>query len=104
MLISIGKFNFKKYFFLFVPLIKIIKESTNLYNAFYNVPNILIQYFFLCISKFANVIFWFILNFSRIRQRLYRNEHTNDTYYFWHDVFHSVNWFLESMGASRKSL
>ena len=61
MLISIGKFNFKKYFFLFVPLIKIIKESTNLYNAFYNVPNILIQYFFLCISKFANVIFWFIL-------------------------------------------
>ena len=61
MYISIGKLNYKKYFFLLVPIIKIIKESTNLNNAFYNVPNILIQYLFLCIGKFANVIFWFVL-------------------------------------------
>lgn len=53
--------NIKRYMFIVVPVIKIIKEFTNLNNAFYNVPNILLQFFFLCIAKFANVIFWFIL-------------------------------------------
>jgi hypothetical protein len=53
--------NIKKFLFIVVPVIKIIKEFTNLNNAFYNVPNIFLQFFFLCVAKFANVIFWFIL-------------------------------------------
>ena len=53
--------NIKRFLFILVPVIKIIKEFTNLNNAFYNVPNILLQFFFLCLAKFANVIFWFIL-------------------------------------------
>ena len=61
MLISLGKINFKKYLFLFVPIIKLITEISGLKNKFYKVPNILIQYLFLCIAKFFNVIFWFIL-------------------------------------------
>ena len=61
MLISVGKINFKKYLFLFVPIIKLITEISSLKSKFYGVPNILIQYIFLCTAKFANVIFWFIL-------------------------------------------
>lgn len=61
MIITFGKYNLKKYFFLFVPIIKIIRESSNFSSSFYNVKNILIQYFFLCVAKFANFIFWFIL-------------------------------------------
>ena len=53
--------NIKRYLFIVVPVIKIIKEFTNLNKAFYNVPNILLQFFFLCVAKFANVIFWFML-------------------------------------------
>jgi hypothetical protein len=53
--------NIKKFLFIVVRVIKIIKEFTNLNNAFYNVPNIFLQFFFLCVAKFANVIFWFIL-------------------------------------------
>ena len=58
---SFGKINFKKYLFLFVPIIKLIMEISGLKKKFYGVPNILIQYMFLCIAKFFNVIFWFIL-------------------------------------------
>ena len=61
MLISLGKINFKKYLFLFVPIIKLITEISYLKNKFYGVKNILIQNIFLCMAKFANVIFWFIL-------------------------------------------
>ena len=61
MLISLGKINFKKYLFIFVPIIKLIMEISGLKKRFYGVPNILIQYLFLCIAKFFNVIFWFIL-------------------------------------------
>ena len=59
--LSLININIKKFLFIVVPVIKIIKEFTNLNNAFYNVPNILLQFFFLCVAKFANVIFWFIL-------------------------------------------
>jgi hypothetical protein len=59
--LSLININIKKFLFIVVPVIKIIKEFTNLNNAFYNVPNIFLQFFFLCVAKFANVIFWFIL-------------------------------------------
>ena len=61
MLISFGKCNFKKYLFLLVPAIKLLRESTQLTRDFYDVKNILLQYLFLCSTKFANFIFWFIL-------------------------------------------
>ena len=61
MFIKFGKFNLKKYLFLLLPLIKLIRDISKLSNAFYNVKNIIIQYIFLCLSKFGNVIFWFIL-------------------------------------------
>ena len=59
--LSLININIKKFLFIAVPVMSIIKEFTNLNNAFYNVPNILLQFFFLCVAKFANVIFWFIL-------------------------------------------
>ena len=61
MFLRIGKFNLKNYFFLTVPLIKIIREVAGFSDSFYGVKNILFQYLFLCVAKFANVIFWFIL-------------------------------------------
>ena len=44
--LSLININIKKFLFIVVPVIKIIKEFTNLNNAFYNVPNILLQFFF----------------------------------------------------------
>lgn len=61
MIITLGRCNLKKYLFLLVPIIKLIREICNFSNSFYLVKNILIQYLFLCLAKFANVIFWFIL-------------------------------------------
>ena len=61
MFITFGKCNLKKFIFLSVPLIKLIRELAFFSKAFYGVDNILMQHLFLCVAKFANVIFWFIL-------------------------------------------
>lgn len=61
MLFILEKFNLKKYIFFSVPLIKIIMELSSFNDAFYEVKNILMQYLFLCLAKFGNFIFWFIL-------------------------------------------
>ena len=61
MFITFGICNLKKFIFLSVPLIKLIRESAFFSKAFYGVNNIIMQYLFLCVAKLANVIFWFIL-------------------------------------------
>jgi len=79
MVVDLSKINIsiKRYLFIIVPVIKIIKEFTNLNNAFYNVPNILLQFFFLCVAKFANVIFWFIL-IKKMRLKNKRNKSSEE--------------------------
>ena len=74
---SIININIKRCLFIVVPVIKIIKEFTGLNNAFYNVPNILLQFFFLCVAKFANVIFWFIL-LKKIRLKYKRDKSSDE--------------------------
>ena len=74
---SIININIKRCLFIVVPVIKIIKEFTGLNNAFYNVPNILLQFFFLCVAKFANVIFWFIL-LKKIRLKNKRDKSSDE--------------------------
>ena len=61
MFITFGKCNLKKFIFLSVPLIKIIRESALFSKAFYTMNNIIMQYLFLCMAKLANAIFWFII-------------------------------------------
>lgn len=62
MIITFGKCNFKKYLFLLVLIIKLIREICGFNNSFYDRSrNIVVQFVFLCLTKFANVIFWFIL-------------------------------------------
>ena len=79
MVVDLSKINIsiKRYLFIIVPVIKIIKEFTNLNNAFYNVPNILLQFFFLCVAKFTNVIFWFIL-IKKMRLKNKRNKSSEE--------------------------
>ena len=60
MLIGFGKCNLKKYLFLTVPIIKLLRELLY-FTDYYKINNILFQYLFLYVSKFSNVIFWFIL-------------------------------------------
>ena len=76
MLISFGKFNFKKYIFISVPIMKLIREISGFSDGYYGSKNILIQYLFLCVAKFANVIFWFILK-KNIKLQKPKNDDEN---------------------------
>ena len=90
MLISLGKINFKKYLFLFVPIIKLITEISYLKNEFYGVKNILIQNIFLCMAKFANVIFWFILEKNvKFKRQINEENHIKKENI---DIFKRKNW------------
>ena len=106
MFINFGKFNLKKFLFLLVPVIKIIREAVNFSDAFYNVPNILIQYLFLCVAKFANVIFWFILNKKikfpkKVYEKKFKNKDSKENINTDIDIKNSKN---SEIGLSQKEI
>ena len=61
MIITIGRCKLIKYLLLIIAIFKIIREKTNFSKIFYDVRNLLMQYLFICFTKFANVIFWFLV-------------------------------------------
>ena len=63
MLITFGKYNLKNYFFLLIPIVKIIRELLRFSDSFYNVKNILVQYFFSVLQNL--VILFFDLNLKK---------------------------------------
>ena len=61
MIITIGRCKLIKYLLLIIAIFKIIREKSSFSKIFYDVRNLLMQYLFICFTKFANVIFWFLV-------------------------------------------
>ena len=61
MIIALGRCKLIKFLLVIVAIFKIIRENIFFNKLFYSLRNILMQYLFICFTKFANVIFWFFV-------------------------------------------